>query len=163
MILKKKHFIILLFIFVFYGFSLASQYISLKGKICIEGINRIKKYDARLIVLNNVIEINCIKSIFQPFNEFDSPITKRIKFNISELSSVIIDEEDKQIIRILLVFNVNSFTQKRYRNVFQTFYVLKKILMQQWDEFQAIEFNIYTLTKKQKEFLLELKKQLPGQ
>jgi hypothetical protein len=108
---KGKISIIVLLMILITG--LLSGEIKATGKLLIPSACGEKPYNCIIVVKEALIEIECTKKIFQPFNQFDAPKQTKIVINTEEIKELQMLHQNR---KIYLVTD-DSFSI-RYRNVF---------------------------------------------
>lgn len=156
--LKQKFYLLLFFLFLIFTIQIIPQEkLSIKGKICIDGLQKEKQYAASLFISKTEIHIVCKKSIFQLFNEFDTPPKKSIKITISELLKISVDVD-----QIIFCFKKNSYTLRAYPNIFKKFEELVSFnfISPNYLHFQAIKFIPDSFGKKEQLYVIEYSKSI---
>lgn len=109
---NKEKIIFIVLVMIFLTGKLSGN-IKVTGKLLIPTAKGERMYDSVITFTRVEICIECLKEIFQPFNEFDSPKHAKIVVNTAEIEEIQIQIQNKKI----FIITKDSFTI-RYRNIF---------------------------------------------
>jgi hypothetical protein len=138
--------------------SACSEKMIICGKLVIPGAADEKYYDATMTINTSYIEILCKKKIFQPFNNFESPRSRKLKIMISDTSEIYLRKN-----RLYVLTDISFF--KKYRHLFHRFFYTRRFfhLSPQDEEVYALVFQLSNPTDvgvREKRFLDKLNKKL---
>jgi hypothetical protein len=107
----RKLVIIILILILTVGLLLGLKQVKATGKILIPTAIGNRSYKATFTITKDKIEIECRKKIFRCFNDFESPMYRKLEFNTEDIEEITIDKNN------ILIFPCQSLYQ-RYRNIF---------------------------------------------
>ncbi len=150
---QKKKVVLILFLYLFwfcFCFSRLEGETVINGKILIPGpVNR-KEYKARFVLSSKGMEIKCQRKIFQPINEFYTPLKNTIFLPAESISRV---DFDRTTVYIL----TNEEFYQRYRNIFHETYFGGWLINAGSRNFEmAMMIIVVPLTSKEKNLFLSI-------
>jgi hypothetical protein len=152
----------IILVIIFMGEQLLGQMGQIKavGKILIPTASGEKCYDAVINITQDKVEIECSKKIFQLFNEFDTPLYRKLKVNNEEISNISVSGSENEI----LIITKSNFYQ-RYKHLFIPVVRLKSIIPYVSERRNAIIFTMDNPTDigdKEKELFKFINKKIEG-
>jgi hypothetical protein len=130
---QKKTIMIIMVIILLTGQILGD--IKAAGKLLIPAAAGEKQYDAVITITQAEIMIECVKKIFQPFNEFDAPKQAKIKVSTAEIYKIQITKKKNEILLI-----AKNSLHLRYKHLFHPVWRVVQFLPYKREKKAALVF-----------------------